>query len=85
LLVDKAYDADHLRQRRQACGTKIVIPSAGAGRHSYTLSRRACRRRNVIERMFFRIKDQRRIATRYDASPGIFSPPLPSSKCQVFG
>jgi transposase len=66
LLADKAYDADHLRQRLEVQGTEVVIPSSGARRHPYPLNRQAHRGRNVIERMFCRMKDWRRIATRYD-------------------
>jgi transposase len=65
LLADKAYDADHLRHRLEVQGTEVVIPSSGARRHPYPLNRQAYRGRNVIERMFCRMKDWRRIATRY--------------------
>ena len=44
----------------------MVIPSSRARRHPYPLHRIVYRRRNVIERMFCRLKDWRRIATRYD-------------------
>lgn len=66
LLADKAYDADHLRKPLEAQGAEVVIPSNATRRHPYPLNRRAYRRRNVIERMFCRMKDWRRIATRYD-------------------
>jgi len=66
LLADKAYDADHLRKRLEERGTEVVIPSNATRRRPYPLNRQAYRRRNVIERMFCRLKDWRRIATRYD-------------------
>lgn len=66
LLADKAYDADHFRQRLQSSGAEAVIPSNRTRRHPYPLNRIAYRRRNVIERMFCRMKDWHRIATRYD-------------------
>jgi transposase len=44
----------------------VVIPSSRARRHPYPLDRIAYKRRNVIELMFCRMKDWRRIATRYD-------------------
>jgi transposase len=47
-------------------GTEVVTPSSGARRHPYPLNRRAFRGRNVIKRMFCRMKDWRRIARRYD-------------------
>ena len=66
LLADKAYDADHLRKPLEALGTQVVIPSSGTRRYPYPLDRIAYRRRNMIKRMFCRMKDWRRIATRYD-------------------
>jgi transposase len=47
-------------------GTEVVIPSTASRRKPYPLNRAAYKRRNVIERMFCRMKDWRRIATRYD-------------------
>jgi transposase len=59
---------------RQYSTSKVALCAlqAGAGgggrarRRSYPLNRRAYRQRNVVERMFGRMKDWRRIATRYD-------------------
>ena len=66
LLADKAYDADKLR--RWLAGRKIeaVIPSTASRTLPYPLDRKAYKRRNLIERMFGKIKNWRRIATRYD-------------------
>lgn len=66
LLADKAYDADSLRQWLAKAKIKAVIPSSAARRTPYPLDRKAYRRRNVIERLFCRLKNWRRIATRYD-------------------
>lgn len=43
-----------------------MIPSTATRRIPYPLDRRIYRRRNVIERLFCRLKNWRRIATRYD-------------------
>ena len=43
-----------------------MIPSTTSRKQPFPLDRKAYRRRNVIERMFGRLKDFRRIATRYD-------------------
>jgi transposase len=43
-----------------------VIPSTASRRTPYPLDRRIYRRRNVIERLFGRLKNWRHIATRYD-------------------
>ena len=50
----------------------MVILSSGARRHPYPLNLQAYRGRNVIERMFCRMKDWGRIATRYDRLAGNF-------------
>jgi len=66
LLADKAYDADSLRQWLAKAKVEAVIPSSAARKTPYPLDRKAYRRRNVIERLFCRLKNWRRIATRYD-------------------
>jgi transposase len=66
LLADKAYDADSLRQWLAKAKIKAVIPSSAARKTPYPLDKKAYRRRNVIERLFCRLKNWRRIATRYD-------------------
>jgi transposase len=66
LLADKAYDADAFRDLLNARSVEPVILSTASRKRPYPLDRRAYRRRNRIERMFCRIKDWRRIATRYD-------------------
>lgn len=66
LIADKAYDADRLRRWLEERRIKAVIPSTSSRNTPYPLDRRAYRRRNVIERFFCRLKNWRRIATRYD-------------------
>jgi transposase len=66
LIADKGYDAGHLRDRLAATGTQAVIPSRRSRKTPIPHDETACRRRNRIERTFGRLKDWRRIATRYD-------------------
>lgn len=66
LLADKAYDADSLRNWLADRNIKPIIPSTATRRTPHPLDRRIYRRRNVIERLFGRLKNWRRIATRYD-------------------
>ena len=66
LLADKANYENQQRRPHEHKGNKIVIPTKCTPRRPYPLDRRAYRRRNVIERMFCRMKDWRRFATRYD-------------------
>ncbi len=65
LIADKAY-ADSLRTWLQDRRIKAVISSTASRTIAYPLDRRAYKRRNVIERLFGRLKNCRRIATRYD-------------------
>ncbi len=66
LIADKAYDVDSLRNWLKARRIKAVIPSTATRTVPYPLDRVAYRRRNLIERLFGRLKNWRRIATRYD-------------------
>lgn len=66
LLADRAYDARKLREALTARGTDAVIPPLPIRKKPYPFDPIAYRNRNLIERMFCRIKDFRRIATRYD-------------------
>ena len=66
LIADKAYDAESLRRWLRERRVKAVIPSTATRIVPYPLDRRAYKRRNVIERLFCRLKNWRRLATRYD-------------------
>lgn len=66
LIADKAYDANSLRRLLAEQGAKAVIPSTLSRRQPIPYSRTIYRQRNMFERMFARLKDFRRIATRYD-------------------
>ncbi len=66
MLADKAYDADHWRGYLIAHKIQPVIPSSRSRKIPYEYDQTRYRDRNTIERMFGRLKDYRRIATRYD-------------------
>jgi transposase len=66
LLADKAYDADHYRARLKQLRIQPVIPNKSNRKQPYAFDKKRYRNRNVIERMFGRLKDFRRVATRYD-------------------
>jgi putative transposase len=65
-LADTAYDSDALRASLIACGTRPVIPNNPRRKRRHPFDRTAYKMRNAIERTFSRLKDFRRIATRYD-------------------
>lgn len=66
LLADKGYDANSLRARLASTETEAVIPSTKSRKAPIPYDVEAYRDRNRIERAFCRLKDWRRIATRYD-------------------
>ena len=63
---DKGYDSDAVREKVEARGTAPNIPPKSNRRWKPCFSSVLYRGRNAIERMFNRLKDYRRIATRYD-------------------
>lgn len=65
-LADAAYDSDALRQGLLDRGATPVIPNNPTRKREHPFDRKAYRLRNVVERTFCRLKDWRRIATRYD-------------------
>jgi len=66
LLADRGYDANSLRNMLAGQGTEAVIPSTRSRKRPIPYDGIAYRARNMIERAFCRLKDFRRIATRYD-------------------
>lgn len=72
LLADRAYDARSLRDELAARRIKVVIPPNLTRKHPHRDDKAAYKGRNVIEWMFRRLKDFRRIATRYDKHADIF-------------
>jgi transposase len=66
LIADKAYDTNRLRSLLAQQGVEAVIPSIAPRKPLIPHDCKVYRQRNLIERMFSRLKDFRRIATRYD-------------------
>ena len=66
LLADMGYDSNALRRQIETSGTAPNIPPKVNRRWKPCFSPVLYRNRNAIERMFCRLKDFRRIATRYD-------------------
>ncbi len=64
--ADKAYDSERVRQQIKDEGALPIIPSRRNAKKKAYCPKRFYRRRHKIENYFCRIKDWRRIATRYD-------------------
>jgi transposase len=65
-VADAAYDSDGLRGFLIAQGSLPVIPNNPTRKRLHAFDRSLYRHRNRIERTIGRLKDFRRIATRYD-------------------
>jgi transposase len=66
LIADKGYDGDHFRAEIIKRHARPVIPNKSNRVNLHRFDKRAYKGRNVIERCFCRLKDFRRVATRYD-------------------
>ena len=66
LLADRGYDADHLRNRLAERQTEAVIPTTTSRKRPIPYDLAAYKQRNTVERLWARLKDYRRVATRYD-------------------
>lgn len=65
LLADKGYDSDAVRAVISAVDVEAVIPSKANRRMPIPHDRMKYRWRNLVERLFNKLKNRRRIATRY--------------------
>lgn len=72
LLADRGYDADWFRDALKDKGINVCIPGRKSRKEAVKYDKRRYKRRNRIEIMFGRLKDWRRVATRYDRRPETF-------------
>ena len=66
IIADKGYDADHLREAVRASDAEPVIPPKSNRRTPPTYDKTLYKERNLVERFFNKLKQFRRVATRYD-------------------
>ena len=67
------YDADRIRERLALDGIEPVIPSLPTRCKKLPFDQERYRGRNRVERFFHKIKQFRRIATRYDKLHATFT------------
>jgi transposase len=72
LLADRGYDSDAIRQDMEARGGVAIIPARKSRRVRETVDGHVYALRNRIERCFNRLKNARRVATRYDKTAASF-------------
>ncbi len=72
LLADKGYDGDAVREDLLLRGILPIIPPKANRRDPAAYNFWRYRDRNQVERLFNRLKQSRRIATRYDKTASSF-------------
>ena len=72
VIADKAYDADWLLEGLACNGTDAVIPSKANRLEQRLIDRNLYADRNKIERYFNKLKQYRRVATRYEKTADSF-------------
>lgn len=65
-MADAAYDADHFRQAIAAKGATAVIPNNPSRARKHPLDKHLYAQRHLIECCFSRLKQFRRVATRFE-------------------
>ncbi len=66
LIGDKGYDSDEFRKALKAKGIRPCIPPRKGRNVPANFDRSLYRKRHKIENLFGKLKDWRRVATRYD-------------------
>ncbi|GAB1716942.1 MAG: transposase, IS4 family [Nitrobacter sp.] len=66
LIADRGYDSNWFRAALKARGVKPCIPPTRSRKRALAYDKMLYRSRHKIENLFARLKDWRRIATRYD-------------------
>ena len=66
LLGDRGYDADWFREALQDRGIEPCIPPKKNRKVQHQYDKNLYKKRHIIENSFAKLKDWRRIATRYD-------------------
>jgi len=73
LSADKAYDTDAILEHLDANSIEAVIPPRSHRLVQRPFDKHLYKNRNLVERFFCRIKQFRRVATRYDKLAERFS------------
>ena len=66
VIADKGYDADEILNQITLCGSQAIIPPKANRIEQREYDKNIYKERNRVERFFQKIKNYRRIATRYE-------------------
>ncbi len=84
MIADRGYDADWFRDALKDKGIRPCIPGRTSRDKPVRYDKRRYKRRNRIEIMFGRLKDWRRVATRYDRCPKVFLSAIALAAAVIF-
>jgi|TARA_B100000315_G_C14141684_1_gene391616 transposase len=84
LIADKGYDSNWFRHALAGLGIEPCIPGRSGRKEPVEYDEQAYKLRNRIERMFGRLKDWRRIATRYDRCAHAFMSTIAIAATVIF-
>lgn len=73
IVADRAYDTAAMAATAAGCDAVLAVPSRRGRKRPRLLYKSVYRRRNIVERIIGRLKDHRRIATRYDKTDTNFN------------
>jgi transposase len=84
LIADKGYDSDWFREALGSLGIEACIPGRSNRTETIGYDQQIYKQRNLVERMFGRLKDWRRIATRYDRCAHTFMSAIAIAATVIF-
>ena len=72
LLMDRAYESDETRALAVANGHEPIVPPKKNRKEPWEYDKEKYKRRNIVERLFRRLKGFRKVCTRYDKTDVMF-------------
>ena len=72
VMADKGYDSKDVVEAVQAMGAEAVIPTLSTRKEQREIDKALYKERNLAERFWRRVKDFRRVATRYEKTDASF-------------
>ena len=72
IVADKAYTSNRIRRQIADEGAIAVIPAKSNARQPIAHDANLYAMRNIVERFFCRMKDMRRLATRFEKTANSF-------------
>jgi transposase len=73
VLMDRAHEGDESRALAAAHGHEPIVPPKKSRKEPWEYDKATYKRRNVVERLFRRLKGFRKICTRYDKTDVMFT------------